>query len=149
MQLTATQDIAADPGEVWAHATDFDAFERRMAASAEDVTRVPEGPAREGTRWAGDAEILGKRRLVAARIERLSPRERVAVAAEADGIEVALDAELEPLAGGRTRLTVTLEARSRSLGGKVLLSSLSLGRGKLEERFRGRVAAFAARVEGA
>jgi hypothetical protein len=54
--------------------------------------------------------------------------------------------ELAPLGEGLTRLTLTCEVRHRTLPARMLLQSLKLAQGRVQQRFDSRVSAAAAEI---
>ncbi|CUH38250.1 Polyketide cyclase / dehydrase and lipid transport [Jannaschia seosinensis] len=149
MKFVATEDIVAPAEKVWAQLSDFDRFEVRAKSSVSDLTRVPPGPAGEGTTWRGVAEVMGKRRSVVIKLDRVESPRLLSATADAEGMDVVLVAEIEPLGPTMTRLTVTTEARGRSFASRVMLQSIGLAHKQLAQRYKGRVADFAGRIERA
>jgi uncharacterized protein YndB with AHSA1/START domain len=149
MKLTATEEIAAPIDAVWRHLTDFDRFESVIARRGGKAERLDDGPAGPGTRWAGAAELVGKVRTVEVTLRNMEAPTTLGADARTDGVDVTFDATLEALAPDRTLLVAVTEAAARSLGAKVVLGPLVLAHGRLEQQYRGRIAGFARRIEGA
>ncbi|TFL18802.1 SRPBCC family protein [Jannaschia formosa] len=148
MQFTATEEIAAPIDAVWARVTDFDGFAEALRTRGGKAERQDEGPVGPGSAWTGAAEIMGKIRFVEVTVTRMDVPTGLGIAAHAEGIDIVLDVTLEALSQARTRLTVTTQAAATSIRAKVLLQPLKLAHGTIEERYRGRVAGFARRIEG-
>ena len=147
MKFVATEDIAQPIEAVWARVSDLEAFEDRIARSHPGIRRSPPGPAGEGTAWTGEAEILGKRRVVTVTAATLRAPDHLAVDAGTDGMAVTLLVELQALGPRLTRMVVTTEAAARSLPARLMLHSAKLARASLAARYKARVAEFATRVE--
>ncbi|MEM7641179.1 MAG: SRPBCC family protein [Pseudomonadota bacterium] len=147
MKFVAVEDVAAPIEHVWARVSDTDMFERRIARRVGRVDRVPPGPAGAGTSWSGQAEIMGKKRQVKVVLDRLEPPGQMALAAGTDGMAITILVELEALAPARTRLTVTTEAKARTMTARLMLQSAKLARQTLAKRYKGRVATFAGTIE--
>ena len=62
-------------------------------------------------------------------------------------VEGHLTVELIEMASRRTRMHVTSEFRPLSLGARLFLQSLRLARGRVDRKYKARVAQFAAEVE--
>ena len=147
MKFVATEDIAAPAEAVWAQASDFEGFEARARTRMGDLVRTPPGPAGRGTTWRGEAEVMGKRRRVAITLGEVDAPRRLAASAEAEGVEVDFVVDLQVLGPDLTRMTVTTEARARSLAARLVLQSAKLAQGQMVRRYESRVADFADRVE--
>lgn len=147
MKFVATEDIAAPIDHVWAQVSDVDAFERRARRRVGTVERRPPGPAGKGTNWQGTTEVMGKQRDVTVTLADMSPPERLTLAAATDGMDVSIDVVLSRQGPNLTRMTVTSEAKARSLAARLMLQSAKLARQTLAKRYKGRVATFAGNVE--
>ena len=152
MKFVASEDIAAPADAVLAAVTDFDRWERMVGRRAKDLARRPPGPVRPGTRWEARAKLRGKMRDVAVEMADLKlggadATSTVCVDGGTDGMQVTVEAVVEPLGAGLTRLTVTSELKAKSLGTRILMQSLKLARGQMAKRYRQGVATFASHVE--
>lgn len=147
MKFVAVEEIAAPIDQLWPHVADFESFEERAAQRIGAITRTPPGMPGEGTTWRGRTEILGRTRDLTATLTRVERPSNVEIAAVADGIALMILIELAELSPRLTRLTVTTEAVPRGIAGRMILQSAKLARQSLLNRYRSRVAAFAAMVE--
>lgn len=147
MKFVANEDIAAPVDTVWAQVSDLAAFEARARARVGAIHRTPPGPPGEGTAWSGRTTVMGKARDVTVTAARLSAPHLLCAEAKTDGMLVTIEVVLTELAPRRTRLTVTSEAKARSLSARLMLQSAKLARTSLAQRYKKRVADFAARVE--
>ncbi|PWJ22375.1 SRPBCC family protein [Jannaschia seohaensis] len=147
MQFTATEEIAAPIDAVWARVTDFDGFAAAIRKRGGKVERKGDAAYGPGAAWTGAAEVLGKVRKVEVQVTRMDVPERLKLAAQAEGLDIDLTVKLEALSEARTRLTISSTATARSVRAKVVLQPIKLAQGKLAERFAGRVAGFARRIE--
>lgn len=147
MKFVAAEEIAAPAELVWARVSDFEGFERRAAGKAGHVSRAPDGPIGSGTTWTGSVHAAGKLRSVSVTLLQLDENQAMELEGGSDGMTVTLDVSLKVLAPDRTLLTVTTEAKARSLTARLMLQSAKLARQTLAKRYRGRVSAFAEKVE--
>ncbi|UWQ18928.1 SRPBCC family protein [Jannaschia sp. M317] len=147
MKFTATEDIAAPIETVWARVSNFDGFEGALKGRAREIRRSPDGPATPGTRWTATGTVLGKQRDVEITLDEMTVPTRVCASGGSDGLSVVLDATLESLGPNRTRLTVTSEAKARTMTAKLMLKTASLAQGKMAERYGNRIESFARRIE--
>ncbi|KIT17730.1 SRPBCC family protein [Jannaschia aquimarina] len=148
MKFVATEDIRAPREEVWPHVADIDRWEGMIAAKTKRLDRRPPGPAAVGTTWDARASIRDKDRDVTARLVRMDEPGRLTFETRTDGMEVTFDVMLEEKGPHMTRLSVVTEAKAKSLTARLLLQSAKLARGQMAKRYKARVAAFAARLEG-
>ncbi|MFO6465773.1 SRPBCC family protein [Jannaschia sp. KMU-145] len=147
MKFVAVEDIAAPIEHVWARVSDLDRFEARIASRVGRMTRSPDGEPRPGTAWSARAEVAGKKRDVTVTLNQLDGPQRIDLSAATDGMDVGIDVALEAMSPTRTRLTVTTEAKARSLAARLMLQSAKLARQTLAKRYKGRVAEFAQAIE--
>lgn len=147
MKFVATEDIAVPIDTVWARVSDLEGFERRAAARVGGIARTPPGPAGQGTKWSGKAEIMGKTRKIDVVAATLDAPTQLVAEAGTDGMTVTIQVDLEEKGPRLTRLTVTTEAKARSLAARLMLQSAKLARTTMAKRYKTRVADFAARVE--
>lgn len=147
MKFVATEDIAAPIDTVWARVSDLEAFERRAAKRMGGIRRTPSGPAAQGSSWAGTTEIMGKSRKITVTAAELAAPTHLLAEAGTDGMAVTIEVALKEMGPKLTRLTVTSEARARSLAARLMLQSAKLARSTMAKRYKGRVAEFAARIE--
>ncbi|MCK0169159.1 SRPBCC family protein [Jannaschia sp. S6380] len=149
MKFVATEDIAAPIEFVWSRISDLETFERRARKRVGTIERRPPGPAGKGTTWSGTAEVMGKRRDVTVTLAEVAAPETMAMTAVTDGMDVDIGVVLSRQGPRLTRMTVTSEAKARSLAARLMLQSAKLARQTLAKRYKGRVANFAASVEDA
>lgn len=149
MDFTADHIIAAPIAAVFAAATDFDRFaaevEARGARAIRSDTLATPGV---GVAWRIDYTMRGSERRALAQVTTWQPPDGLALAAQTNMLLIAATIEFTPLGPGRTRAQVAISVGARNLPGKILLQSLRLGRGKLDERLTRTLARFAAQVEG-
>ena len=147
MKFVAVEDIAAPIDHVWTRVADIDRFEGRLKRRVGRIERRPPGPAHPGTTWQARAAVAGKVRDVAMTLEAMDVPKLLSLSGGTDGMEVTIAVELELLNPRLTRLTVTSEARARSLAARLMLQSAKLARQTLAKRYKQRVADFASEVE--
>lgn len=147
MKFVATEDIAAPIDTVWARVSDLEGFEDRIGKRVGQIARIPPGPPGQGTSWTGKAEIMGKSRVVKVTVATLAAPTQLVAEAGTDGMTVTIQVDLKELGPRLTRLTVTSEARARSLAARLMLQSAKLARQTMAKRYKARVADFASQVE--
>ncbi|GIT89762.1 hypothetical protein JANAI62_07530 [Jannaschia pagri] len=148
MKFVATEEIAAPMDVVWRRVTDFDGFEARISARAGSVTRTPQGPVTPATTWVGQVEFNGKTRKANVSILSLdAPGHHLEMEAQTNGMAITVDVALVTVSATRTRMTVTTDAKARTLAARLILQSAKLGRQVLAKRYKTRIATFARNVE--
>ena len=142
MKFSTRADVDAPAEAAFAAFSDFPQYVRlaeKRAASVE--TR----PARVFG-WRARFAWTGARREVTGDVTRFDPPTGFTAEMTAGGLEGTVDVEVTPLDEARSRVRVAMEWRPRTMAGRILLQSLKLVKGRLDERFAARVADFAAGI---
>jgi len=143
MKFSSRVDIAAPAEFVFGQLADFSTFERAARRRGVSLRRVDTlavpGP---GMSWDIGFRFRGRLRQLTAEITRFDRPEALDYTGKSHGFELSLSLQITAPAAGRSRLHVTLEAKPRTLGARLLLQSAKLGRGRLEASFEDRVATF-------
>lgn len=149
MRLTTRQDIDLPPGAVFDALSDIPRWERTARGQGVSVVRTDAlGPAGgSGMRWDVTFDWRGRRRQAVVVLDTVERPSLLALSGEGDSLAVTLRIEVQALAAGRSRLTVRMDVRPRSVLARVFVQTLRLGRARLEARFRDRVATMAAGIE--
>lgn len=148
MRIGAREDIGIPAEAVFALLADFAAHEqgaRRRGATilCEGLRDSPE----PGLAWDVSGHYRGKQRRLRLVLEAYDPPIGMVVAISGGGFESRVDLGVVAMARGRSRLLADLEVRPRSLGARILMQSLRLGRAALVRRLQARLREFAARAE--
>lgn len=148
MQFSSKEDIEAPIEEVFAMLSEFESFERQAIRRGIEVQRGEESAApRVGMSWQARFTLRGKPRelsLVLAQFDRPNAMRFDATSASLDG-HMALD--LVPLSQRRTRMSIALEVRPKTLSARLMVQSMKLAKGNLTRRFKLRVAHYAKDLE--
>lgn len=148
MKLTSRQDIEAPVAFVFDALKDFEAWERAALRRGADVARTDTSNSIvPGISWMIKFAYRGKQRRVALRLanlERPTMMEFSGVGTSLDGV-VALN--LIELASRRTRLSVKLEMRPRTIVARLLLQSMRFANTRLNRRFADRVGQLCLEIE--
>lgn len=149
MQFVAKEDTNTPINELFAAMSDFERFERSAIRRGVDVQRI--GTLAEldnGLGWNLSFDLRGVRRNVKLKMAEYTTPTLVKLDAEGTGVFGELTVELIALSPKRTRLTVTMVLKPRTLSGRVLLQSLKLARSKIARNYRKRVSDFVDIVAG-
>ena len=148
MKLTSRQDIEAPVAFVFAALKDFDAWERSALRRGAEVARTDRlrevGP---GLSWLVKFAYRGKERRLALRLISLEQPTTLGFSGTGASFDGGAGLDLMELAARRTRLSVTLDLRPRSIAARVILQSLRLARARLNRRFADRVHHLCAEIE--
>lgn len=148
MQFTSREDIEAPIEHVFAVVADFQRFERAALRRGAEVQRTDSlaepGP---GMSWQARFKLRGRMRDLTLQLVRFDPPNGLTLEAVAATLDGQMTVELLALSRWRTRLSVYLTLRARSLAGRLVLQSLKLARNNVTKRFRLRVAEYALDVE--
>ena len=147
MKFSTREDIEAPIDHVFAQVSDFDGFERSALRRGAQVRRIESGPVQVGSQWDTAFKFRGRDRKMQITLTLLEAPEMYQIAAQSDGITADTLVELVALSPRRTRLSVALELKPRSLTARVLLQSMKLAKGKLTKRFKARVLELAEDIE--
>lgn len=148
MKFSTREDIEAPIEYVYARVTDFATFERQAMRRGGEVSRLDTATVPQvGSSWDVSFLFRGKYRKMMAELVRLDEPNAMQIDTKASGIDGETKAELVALSRGRTRLTLSMELRPKSLSARLLLQSLKLAKSNLSRKFKMRIAEFAESVE--
>lgn len=147
MKLKSRRDIVAPCEEVFARLTDFTAFERRAISRGVSVRRLDEPPAPgAGAEWEVRFRLRGRDRVLHLVLIECEAPSRLAFTGVSQGFNFESTVELIPLSRQDTRVAVVVDARARSLAGRMALRSLRLVRRATQRRFDKAVERFAQEI---
>ncbi|QOL82424.1 SRPBCC family protein [Pseudooceanicola spongiae] len=146
MKIVAKQDIEAPIQKVFERATDFKNFERSAMRRGASVTRL-EGED-DAQVWDVAFPLRGKTRLFRLTVTDFDEPERMSMSAVSEGMAGSIQVDLVALSRSRTRLRVEIEVKPQTLSARLLVQSLRLARGSLQQRLQERLAEFTTAVEG-
>ena len=148
MELTTNEDIEAPLDAVFAMVADFDVLERSALRRGIEVRRTDRmhepGP---GMAWATTFAFRGKTRTARIELTRYEAPELLTFAATSGGLDIGVRIDLVALSRSRTRLTMKVSSRPRTLSARLLMQSVKLAKGNLAKRFRVRIADYAKDIE--
>lgn len=153
MQFTAKEDIEGPIDRIFEMITDFEGFERAaMRRGAEvvrtDKLRLPtDMTAAVGMAWLARFKLRGRDRELALELAALDPPHGYRIDFASSGLDGDLAIDLVAMSRNRTRMTLALELRPRTLAARLMVQSLKLARTNLTKRFALRVADFAKDLE--
>jgi hypothetical protein len=154
MRLSSRYDVEAPMDRVFAELVNIDQWERAAMRRGADVTRtdrltmtgMAEGMA-EAMTWAAKFRYRGKDRNAVLRIDRLEAPVKLGLALTSSLVDAGLAFDLMELSLRRTRLTLTLDLRPKTLAARLYVQSLRLAKGRVDKAFQTRVSQFVLELE--
>ena len=148
MKLTSRQDIEAPVSYVFDALTDFQSWERAALRRGAEVARTDKlNSIAVGLSWLIKFAYRGKDRRLALRLTELEHPSMVGFSGMGASLDGQASIDLMALAARRTRLSVTVELRAKTIGARLVLQSLRLGKSRLNRRFAERVGIFCTEIE--
>lgn len=148
MKFSTREDIEAPIEEVFREVTNFEVFERSAMRRGANVHRIaPHSFPGAKQAWKIGFVFRGKPREVLAELTELDAPARLRLQSASGGLDGDLLIDLVALSRRRTRLSVALEVRPKTISARLLVQSLKLAKQSLSQRFSARVAKFAEDIE--
>jgi hypothetical protein len=148
MQFTAKEDIEAPIDRVFATLSDFENYERAAMRRGAEVVRTDNLRAPGvGMSWQTQFKLRGRDRNVALKLVRLDAPQALQVDFASPSIEGEMVIDLLAMSRNRTRMTLAIELRPKTLSARLMVQSLKLARANITKRFALRVAEFAKDIE--
>jgi hypothetical protein len=139
VKFSTQVDVEAPAADTFAAFADFSRYVRLAEARG---ARVEVLPARHFA-WRARFDWNGAARDLKGEVTRLEAPLGFTAAMAAQLVEGVLEVGVTPLGAARSRVGVAMEWRPLTLPGRLLLQSLRLVKGSLDDRFAARVADFA------
>lgn len=148
MKIKTHEDIEATIDQVFAALTDFESFELAALRRGADVHRTETLPQPgKGMGWQAKFIYRNRERIADITVEEFDRPNHLRVWSKVAGLNVELDAELLSLSRNRTRMTISVDMRPKTIPARLLIQSLKLARTTMLRRFRKRVSEFASTIE--
>jgi len=148
MKFSAKEDIEAPVEQVFALVSDFEGFERAARRRGAEVQRTDSLPSSAiGMTWATSFVARGRQRQLNIEMTEYEPPQMMRFHSVAQGLETDMKVELVALSRGRTRLSVDLDLKPKSISARLLVQSLKLAKANLNKKFHLRMADYARDLE--
>lgn len=148
MHLSSKTDIEAPLDFVYAALTDFEGWERAAMRRGADVSRTDKlrvaGP---GLSWHIRFRFRGRERALQVKLVGMEPARKLSFEGEGKLISGDMALDLISLAPKRTRLTLHLDIKPKTLGARLFLQSMKLAKGRVQARLNTRLGQLANDIE--
>lgn len=148
MELTTREDIEAPLDRVFAEAADFDRLERQVTRRGIELRRTggAERPG-AGLSWRAGFRLHGKPRDAEIVLTEYDPPNAMVYHTASGGLEARTVIDFVALSRTRTRVGMKVELVPKTLSARLLVQSMKIARGNIEQRFRAKIADFARDIE--
>ena len=148
MKIKTHEDIEATIDQVFDAVTDFEGFELAALRRGAEVRRVDTlTQPGQGMSWQAKFAHRGRQRVADINLEQFERPNQLRVWSKISGLTADVDVELVPLSRTRTRMTLSVDMRPKTIPARLLIQSLKLARTTMLRRFRKRVSEYAATIE--
>ncbi|MDD9705844.1 MAG: SRPBCC family protein [Paracoccaceae bacterium] len=148
MKFSAKEDIEAPIEQVFALVSDFAALERAALRRGAEVQRTDSlHKPGVGMSWTAAFMARGRQRKLDIVMTTYEPPHAMRFDSVAQGLHSNMTVELVALSRGRTRLSVDLELKPKSISARLFVQSLKLARNTLNKKFHLRMADYASDLE--
>ncbi len=148
MQFAGNEDIDAPIARVFDALADFPSYERWAIRRGIKVARLDDhAEPRVGMAWLARFDLRGRPRRLRIELETYAAPGRMRFPFSSHGVQGALTLDLVALSPRRTRMSVVLNLKPRTLPARLVIQSLRLARSSLTKRFKLNVAVFARNME--
>jgi uncharacterized protein YndB with AHSA1/START domain len=140
MRLASRTDIAAPATGVFAVLTDLDRLEEGARQAGVRLRRSDTGQGLVlGATWQSQFVWRGRERAAECTVERIDPPRSIRLGTRSGNYACTIDLTLAPLSRTLTRMAVVMEVKPLSVGARLVLQTLRIGRSRLELRLDRRV----------
>ena len=148
MQFAAKEDIEAPIDAVFNMVSDFERYERSALRRGIDVMRVGDHVRPEiGQQWDTRFTLRGKQRNMRLTLVQFDGPSTMRFDATSKTVDATMLVDLLSLSQRRTRLSVDLTLKPKTLSARLVVQSLRFARNNLLRRFRLRLADFVRMLE--
>ncbi|SIS81915.1 Polyketide cyclase / dehydrase and lipid transport [Roseivivax lentus] len=148
MEFSHKEDIEAPLERVFEEISDFDQIERSVMRRGIEVSRSDAQEAvGEGMSWRARFTFRGKARDADIRLVRYEPPTLMVFESKSGGLETRSVVECVALSRSRTRISVDVALTPKTLSARLIVQSMKLAKGKIDRKFRARMADAASELE--
>ena len=148
MKFSTKDDLETPIEQAFALFSDFDQFERSALRRGIDVKRTDSlfRPG-VGMTWRSAFKFRNKHRKVEAELISYDPNDGYEITLQSNDLSALGTLELMSLSKSRTRATLSVEMKAKSLSGRLMIQTMRFGKSRLDKRFRIKAAEFVRVIE--
>lgn len=148
MKLKTSEDIEATMEQVFEAISDFDGMERAALRRGADVKRTDDMTSDGvGMAWHATFPYRNRSRSAEMEITAFNPPNQLTMFSKVSGMDATVDVDLMSLSRSRTRMTLSIDMRPKTISARLLVQSMKIARSTMVRRFRKRVADYAQMIE--
>lgn len=148
MKFSSKEDIEAPIEDVFDFLSEFETYERSAIRRGIDVQRVTDYAAPcPGMGWHVRFDFRGKKREMNLDLAEYDRPNSMLFAIKSPGIDGQMTVDLMALSQKRTRMSVALELKPKTLSARLMIQSFKLAKANLTKRFKLRIAEYAKNME--
>src|SRR6056297_126261 len=149
MKFSTQADVDAPADRAFAAFSDFHAYAERARHRGVEVQRIDHGhTVGRGLAWHARFVWNGRAREMRGEVVRFDPPSGYDADLVVGGLEGRLDVEVTATGDATSRVRIGLELRPATMSARILLKSLRLAKGRLDDRFAAAVRSHADRIGG-
>lgn len=140
MKLISSEVYPVSAATAYARLTDFEALTHAMRANHIKVIWFRAGwPDGSETKWKLAFGFKGVHREVLAQITRVDKGHSYVVETDSDGVQAQVSVAVAAAEEGKARVTYTVDLSGQTVAARVMVQSLRLARGTLQDKLHGRL----------
>lgn len=148
MKFSTKEDIEAPIEDAFKLFSDFDQFERSALRRGAEVNRTDSSRKKGvGMTWFAVFNLRGKNRKIDAEMVEYNESENYCIEMHSDDVIALATLDLMSLSKNRTRASISVELKPKSLSGRLMIQTLRLGKTRLQRRFKAKAADFVRVIE--
>jgi carbon monoxide dehydrogenase subunit G len=148
MKFSTKEDVEAPIAVVFGMLSEFETFERHAVRRGADIQRIGDHSVPHvGQAWDAHFGFRGKERHVTVELVQYDTPSDIVFESKSGGLLALTEISLVALSPKRTRISVAIDIKPRTLPARLFVQSMKLAKTNLTKRFKLRVADYARDIE--
>lgn len=148
MRLSTREDIEAPLSYVFGLCSDTAPWERAAIRRGVDVVRTDRLTGTQpGMSWTIAGKWRGKRRRGVLKLVTLDPLHAMVFQGSSESIDLNVEMEFVELSARRSRIILRTDIKPRSLAARLVVQSMKLTRGRIEQKYEAKVSMLCKEIE--